>query len=52
MCLTTYTPQVVLKTLRVAKYCCENGHATFRRGIQRRVAELRPFLGALSHLRG
>ena len=38
-------PQIVLKTLRLAKYCCENGHPSFRRGIQRRVNEIRPFLG-------
>ena len=42
-------PQIVLKTLRVAKYCCENGHPTFRRGIQRRVAEIRPYLGEACH---
>ena len=44
-------PQIVLKTLRAAKYCCENGHPSFRRGIQRRVTELRPFLGEACHLR-
>ena len=38
-------PQIVLKTLKLAKYCCENGHPSFRRGIQRRVNEIRPFLG-------
>ena len=37
--------QVKLKTLRVIKYCCENGHISFRRRIQRRSADLREFFG-------
>ena len=37
--------QIKLKTLRVIKYCCEAGHPSFRKLVQRRTVELREFIG-------
>ena len=36
-------PQILLKTLRLAKYCCENGHPSFRRGAGCRGATINCF---------
>mmetsp|Transcript_8469 Transcript_8469/g.14288 ORF Transcript_8469/g.14288 Transcript_8469/m.14288 type:complete len:742 (+) Transcript_8469:122-2347(+) len=36
---------VKLKVLRVIKHCCQHGHATFRREMQRHTAEIKECLG-------
>ena len=37
---------VKLKVLRVIKHCCAQGHATFRRDMQRHTTEIKECLGA------
>ena len=34
-----------IKVLRVIKHCCQQGHATFRRDMQRQIVEVKPCLG-------
>lgn len=34
-----------LKVLRVIKHCCQQGHATFRRDMQRQTGEVKSCLG-------
>ena len=36
---------VKLKVLRVMKHCCQQGHATFRRDMQRHTTEVKECLG-------
>ena len=46
---------VKLKVLRVIKHCCLQGHATFRRDMQRHVTEIKECLayrGAADPLHG
>ena len=38
-----------LKVLRVIKHCCKQGHATFRRDMQRQIGEVKPCLGGIIH---
>ncbi len=40
--------QVKIKTLRVMKHCCQQGHATFRRDLQRHTQEIKNCLGNLA----
>jgi|TARA_B100000524_G_C23509979_1_gene320179 hypothetical protein len=35
-----------LKVLRVMKHCCQQGHQTFRRDMQRHISEIKLCLGA------
>jgi hypothetical protein len=37
---------VKLKALRVIKHCCQHGHATFRREMQRHTPDIKECLGA------
>ena len=43
---------VKIKVLRVIKHCCMQGHATFRRDMQRHTTEIKECLGARSCERG
>ena len=38
---------VKLKVLRVIKHCCQHGHATFRREMQRHTTDVKECLGKL-----
>lgn len=40
---------VKVKALKVMKHCCQNGHPTFRRELQRCTAEIKECLGAPRH---
>ena len=39
-----FTPHVKLKVLRVIKHCCLQGHATFRRDMQRETTAIKACL--------